>query len=142
MKYGCTFNCSVTKDENKDYEIGVHVKDSDGIDIDYSGKGANIDDLLEDTALKLIQDFYDQQDQIKLEKKKQEEKANKKLTDKETIEKLQKIIDDLTSENNSLKTDLSILQKRSDDFMNMNKSNVYRMHKNMNLNDFIKYALF
>ena len=125
MSYGITLNCSLIQPKNESgYQMGVSIKNSDGIDIDYSIEGDDIDTMLEEAIYDIFEDYAVQTQKLEQAKKAKEEKVKKaeekQEAEDEYILQLHKIIEDLTQENNSLKTDLDILQKRADDAVNKN----------------------
>lgn len=108
MPKGVTVNCSMVEQDGK-YEIGFHYKDSDGINVEKKANGEDYESLIYDIFDDVLEDISKQQ---AAQKKKVEEKKDP------YVAQLEKIIEDLTYENNSLKTDLNILQKRADEAVN------------------------
>lgn len=128
MSYGITFNCSLVQPSDKDeYQMGVSIKNSDGVNINYSIEGDDPDEMMEEAIKDIVSDYLQQASKLEQETQEKEKKANKiekkPRENDEYIAQLEKIVEDLTSENNSLKTDLNILQQRADDAVNkkMNK---------------------
>lgn len=128
MSYGITFNCSLVQPSDKDeYQMGVSIKNSDGVNINYSIEGDDPDEMMEEAIKDIVSDYLQQASKLEQEMQEKEKKANKvekkPRENDEYIAQLEKIVEDLTTENNSLKTDLNILQQRADDAVNkkMNK---------------------
>lgn len=122
MSYGITLNCSLIQpNEDEDYQMGISIKNSDGIDIDYSIEGDNPATMIDEALEDIINDYLTQCKELEQTKKAKEEEE---LVEEDAyVKQLHKIIEDLKAENNSLKTDLDILQRRADDTVNkkMNK---------------------
>lgn len=121
MQKACTFNCSVIKNDEDGYDIGIHYQDSDGVDLALENQGDNLLDIVEDMTTVFIQEYYNSC----AEAEEEEEllfDEEEDLTDEKYIEQLEKIIEDLTIENDELKTDLNILQKRADKRASVSKS--------------------
>ena len=119
---GMTISCSMIENDGQ-YEVGFSYKDSDDIEFDETYEGDDLEDILEDLANDAVASLIEQRlGMPQEEEEKSEEEAEK---DEYTLQ-LEKIIEDLTAENNSLKTDVKILQRRADDAVNkiMNNSKV------------------
>ena len=127
MSYGITLNCSLVQPSKDDgYQMGVSIKNSDGIDIDYSIEGDDPTTMIDEAIKDIVDDYLTQWEELEQARKtKEEEEKKNQVEEKEDdyIKQLQEIIEDLKAENNSLKTDLNILQRRADDAVNkqMNK---------------------
>ena len=118
MSYGLTMNCAITEQDGQ-YKMGVHFKNSDGIDIDYETQGDTPDEVIEDAFLDVFDMYNNQVQQLKqAEEAKKNEEVEEKLPDNLYIKQLEEIINDLSQENESLKTDNAILQRRADDAVN------------------------
>jgi len=150
MSYGITFNCSLVQPSDKDeYQMGVSIKNSEGINIDYSIEGDDPDEMMEEAIKDIVSDYLQQASKLEQEKQEKEKKANKvekkPRENDEYIAQLEKIVKDLTTENNSLKTDLNILQQRADDAVNkkMNKKkDTYYLDVDKFLNHFFNDKRF
>ena len=119
--YGSTMNWSMTENDGK-YELGLRYKDSSGVDIDRNFQSDDMTSLVNDVFKAFKKEHAAQTKKIAeaaaaKEKKKSEEVEAKKKKDDYTLQ-LEKIIKDLTEENNSLKADNAILQRRADDAVN------------------------
>lgn len=119
--YGTTMNCSLVENDGK-YELGIKYTDSDGIDIDYTTESEDVLSLIEDAYEAIANQYEDQKRSLEEPDEKFEEESEKPQKDEYTLQ-LEKIIEDLTIENNSLKTDLDILQRRADDAVNEKLNN-------------------
>ena len=118
MPEGLTFNCSMVRQPDDFYEVGLRYSDTEGIDIDILAADDDLPGLLED----LVYDFMDEYMAQYCELDSSEEsESDEEVADKAYISQLESLIEDLTYENNSLKTDLKILQRRADDAVNENQ---------------------
>lgn len=113
MSYGLTLNYSMVEQDGK-YEMGFHYNDTTGIDVDKSVAGNDPEDMIYELAADVVAEITEQ-GQKQLEQAQKEEESKKQAEEDKYVEQLEKIIEDLTAENNSLKVDLNILQRRADD---------------------------
>ena len=134
MPQGLTFNCSMVCQPDGFYEVGVHYSDTDGIDIDILETDDDMEDLAEDLLYDFMEEYlYQRTDQSPQEEEESDEEAVD-FSDyyEDYIDQLETIIEDLTYENNSLKTDLKILQRRADDAVNENQKQKESLVKYLN----------
>ena len=54
--YGLNMNASVIRDENRKYTVGVHLKDSLGMNINKEGEDTSLDNLLDGILSDMIED--------------------------------------------------------------------------------------
>lgn len=115
MGKGVTINCSVVEQDGE-YEVGFNYSDSDGLDIEANLDGDDVEEVLDELVNIIVDEYTD----FLAEKTKQaeEEKESDEEAEDTYVRQLEKIIEDLTAENNSLKTDNDILQRRADDAVN------------------------
>ena len=128
MSTGVTVNCSMVEQDG-DYKIGFHYNDSKGIDIDRTVEGKDLNAMLDNLIDDIVESLAEQQ--------KPKKAPQQKEKDEYTLQ-LEKIIKDLTYENNSLKTDLNILQKRADDATNQNNEKSTKKHND----DYFDYLFY
>lgn len=116
MATGWTIKCSLVGQDDT-YKMKFNYKDSDGINVNQEAAGNDPESVVYQLANDAIADIIKQQ---KVLEEKVPEEPEKKVEehDDNYIAQLEKIIEDLTYENNSLKTDLNILQRRADDAVN------------------------
>lgn len=112
MGYGVAMSCSLVEQDGS-YELGVTVKNSEGIDIDYTISGDDPKQILEDAIYDILEEIY-LQEQVSEEKDSDEEVED----NDHYIAYLEKLVSDLEAENDSLKMDNEILQRRADDAVN------------------------
>lgn len=123
MARGMKINCFLTE-QNGDYKIDFHYGDTRGIKVNKKIRGNDPEEMVNELTQDIVQDYLTQDTKLKqikeAEAKKQDdiEENAKVRKDDVYIAQLEKIIEDLTYENNSLKTDLDVLQKRVDDAVN------------------------
>ena len=118
--YGSTMNWSMTENDGN-YELGLRYKDSNGVDIDHNFQSDDLGLLVSDAFKTFKKEHAAQTKKITeataAKEKKKSEKVETKKKDDYTLQ-LEKIIEDLTEENNSLKADNIVLQRRIDDVVN------------------------
>lgn len=123
MATGWTIKCSLVGQDDT-YKMKFNYKDSDGINVNQEAAGNDPESVVYQLANDAIADIIKQQkvleEKVPEEPEKKVEEPKKKVEEKEDnyTAQLEKIIEDLTYENNSLKTDLNILQRRADDAVN------------------------
>lgn len=111
MGYGVVMSCSLVEQDGS-YDLGVTVKNSEGIDIDYTISGDDPKQMLEDAICDILAEIY-------LQEQVDEEDSDKEVEDDDYyIAYLEKLVSDLEAENDSLKMDNEILQRRADDAVN------------------------
>ena len=114
-----TFSYSLDTTADNFYEVGIHYSDTDGVDIDMLASDDELEGLIEDIMCDFMDEYYAQKDNLleeEYEEEYDEEESDEEV--EEYIADLEAMIEDLTYENNSLKTDLKILQRRADDAVN------------------------
>ena len=120
---GMTINYSMVTDEKGQKEIGFRYNDSDGINIDKHYTGTKEDDLLSKLCYDVVKDMQKQTAAINNAKKKKMFTEKKKADSKnknydEIIKQLQQELKVAKEENQSLKIDNEILNKRIQDNLN------------------------
>lgn len=120
---GMTINYSMVTDENGQKEIGFRYNDSDGVDIDKHYTGKKEDDLLSKLCYDVVDEMQKQTAAINKAKQRkmlnEKKKAdNKKKNYDEIIAQLQRELKEAKEENQSLKLDNEILNKRVKDNLN------------------------
>ena len=120
--YGSTMNCSWTENDGK-FELGYQYKDSNGVDINRNVKSNSYSDLINKTINSFKNDYINQTKKIEEAKKKSEKVEEKQDARDAKIAQLEKKLQELIAENDSLKANNKILQRRADDAVNktMNK---------------------
>lgn len=114
--YGSTMNVSLTENDGK-YELGYQYKDSSGIDMNHNIKSDNYQKLISEVIQSFKTNYANQMK--KLEESKKAEETEKKQDDNSIkIAQLEKQIKELTAENDKLKINNKILQRRMDDTIN------------------------
>ena len=112
MGYGVAMSCSLVEQDGS-YDLGVTVKNSEGVDIDYTISGDDPKQILEDAIYDILEEIY-LQEQVD-----EEEDSDEEVEDDDYyIAYLEKLVSDLEAENYSLKMDNEILQRRADDAVN------------------------
>lgn len=119
MPDGLTFNCSMVRQADGFYEVGVRYSDTDNIDIDILAADDDMDCLLEDLVYDFIEEYLIQSAELNSKEKQESEDEN--VDQDAYVSQLEQLIEDLTVENNSLKTDLTVLQRRVNDAVNENQ---------------------
>lgn len=119
MAAGWKIKCSLVEQDDS-YKMRFSYKDTDGIAVSQEATGNDPEEVVYQLANDAIADIIAQQKILdEVPEEKEEEKEVKEPEHDETyIAQLEKLIEDLTYENNSLKTDLDILQRRADDVVN------------------------
>ena len=155
---GMTINYSMVTNENGEQEIGFRYNDTDGINIDKHYTGKKEEDMLNKLCFDVLKDMEKQTAAIKeakakkaLEAEKKKKATPKKAVDYDAIiEQLQKTIEDMREENQSLKLDNEVLNKRIKDSLKTQqkpvqkqeeKYDVYKMLENI-FDDYIKEGWF
>ena len=111
--------CSLTE-KNGAYEMNFNYKNDKGIDIKEDIAGNDPITMAKELRDNVVAKMLKQQKQLEQAKQEKEKKSDKKVEEKEDgrVAALKAKIKELTEENNSLKTDLQILQQRADDAVN------------------------
>lgn len=131
MGYGMTINCSMTQNTDDKCELGFHLQDSEGVDIDYNTEGEDLVGMIENAVEDILNEYYLQIDEIEEKAQKEEtEEYNKTEDYSEYIQKLEERIELLQDEVQSLRADNQILQRRADDtaYYKKTKSNNYSQY--------------
>ena len=125
--YGSTMNWSLTENDGQ-YELGLRYKDSNGIDIDHQIEDDDLSSLVKKVYKDFSKDYIKQAKVLKAaaaEKAKKEAEKKSELEDSkpESMEdkgynELRAKIRQLEQENNALKINNKILQRRADDAVN------------------------
>lgn len=112
-----TFSYSLESTPDDFYEVGIHYSDTDGIEIDMlTSDDEDVYGLVEDTLYDFMEEYLAQKNSLALDDC--EEESDEEVEEEDYVAELEGIIDDLIYENNSLKTDIKILQRRADDAVN------------------------
>lgn len=111
--YGLNFNLAMTINEDGVVDLGVHVTDSDGLDLDHKASGKDamkvIDELTSTLTRELMIVSYDRKqkkdkEQLKSFKKEREERAAKLADLKSQAEKIKKQIEEIEKDTKDAKT--------------------------------------
>ena len=131
--YGSTMNWSMTENDGK-YELGLSYKDSSGVDVNHHLMADDLSSLVHQAINGFQHEYLTQRKQ--LAKKAEEEKKAAEQAEKEELNnnsksvednknkkdnytlKLEQIIQQLQKENQSLKIDNEVLQRRTEKMMN------------------------
>jgi len=140
--YGMNFNAALTQDKDGNVSLGVHVTDSDGLDIDKNESGSDIPKVIENLCSGLIKDLTVVSNGRKAKKEKEDAEKRraakaekqKKIADlKAQAEALQKEIAALESEKTSStpKTTVSALDSLSKDFESLLDDSTMKIFRKM-----------
>jgi len=110
---GITLNLVMTNDDDN-CNLKVNCDTTDGFNFDYNIMGDDLESMFEEC----IDDFSEEVIKYITQKEKEEQEKPSIPHEKE----LERIIQELTKENNSLKADNEVLQKRIDDVLNKPKN--------------------
>lgn len=111
--YGLNFNLAMTTNENGVVDLGVHVTDSDGLDLDHKASGKDAVKIINDLAGTLTRELMavsngrkQKKDKEKAEKlKKEREERAAKLADlKSQAEEIKKQIEEIEKDTKDTKT--------------------------------------
>ena len=111
--YGLNFNLAMTTNEDGVVDLGVHVTDSDGLDLDYKASGKDAMKVINDITGTLTREFMavsngrkQKKDKEKAEKlKKEREERAAKLADlKSQAEEIKKQIEEIEKATKDTKT--------------------------------------
>lgn len=130
--YGMNFNAALTQDKDGKISLGVHVTDSDGLDLDKSSTGDNVSKVVENICNGLLSDLKVVSNGRKAKKEKEDaakrkaerEAKQKKIAGlRKQAEELQKQIAALESEKTpstpkSTLSSIDSLHKDFDSFLN------------------------
>lgn len=108
MDNGLAIKCTILGDEEEGYKVNFSYADTEDRNIEYDinvDKDEDLENIFWNLTEDFINDFNDQTQQLEKSKRNYNETY---------ISELEKRIKELNEENKSLKTDMSILQKRVD----------------------------
>lgn len=117
---GLTINCSMVEKDGG-YSVDFNYEDTEGYEFEGSYEGDNLEEMVEDLFDDVINELL-----VKATEPQEEEKSEEEVEENEYIKQLERIVQDLKNENNSLKTDINILQRRADDAVNSSKKKTLR----------------
>lgn len=107
--------CSFVENDGA-YEINFDYADNDGIAVKKGIKGDNPRKMLNELQQDITRDLIQQTKNLK--QAKENDKSDKNVEKEDYINQLKQTVKELTQQNNSLKADLQILQRRADDAVN------------------------
>lgn len=111
MSYGAEFNLAFTADENGEVTCGIHMKDSDGLDISREEKGDNELDVIAKAYKSVLSDVSVVRNARKLQEEKKLAAERKKREDELTIKKAK--VEALKKQAEALQQEINELQGAS-----------------------------
>lgn len=111
--YGLNFNLAMTANEDGVVDFGVHVTDSDGLDLNHKASGKDAMKVIDELASTLTRELMivsngrkqkKDQEQAKKIKKEREERAAKLADLKSQAEKIKKQIEEIEKDTKDAKT--------------------------------------
>lgn len=96
--YGFNFNCAATIKENGECSVGVHVTDSEGVDIDRHAEGTNVSNVVSTLCFGVLKEMNSDSE------KKAEQKAARRKELESQIDELNQKIAELDNEIKGLET--------------------------------------
>lgn len=111
--YGLNFNLAMTTNEDGVVDLGVHVTDSDGLDLDHKASGKDAMKVLDELTSTLMRELWivsddrkqkKDKEQAKKIKKEREERAAKLADLKSQAEEIKKQIEEIEKDTKDAKT--------------------------------------
>lgn len=111
--YGLNFNLAMTTNEDGVVDLGIHVTDSDGLDLDYKASGKDVMKVIDELTSTLTRELVTvsngrkqkkDKEQAEKIKKEREERAAKLADLKSQAEKIKKQIEEIEKDTKDTKT--------------------------------------
>lgn len=111
--YGLNFNLAMTENEDGVVDLGVHVTDSDGLDLDHKASGKDAMKVIDELTSTLTRELWivsddrkqkKDKEQAKKIKKEREERAAKLADLKSQAEEIKKQIEEIEKDTKDAKT--------------------------------------
>lgn len=111
--YGLNLNLAMTTNEDGVVDLGVHVTDSDGLDLDHKASGKDAMKVIDELTSTLMREFWiaandrkqkKDKEQAKKIKKEREERAAKLADLKSQAEEIKKQIEEIEKDTKDAKT--------------------------------------
>lgn len=114
--YGLNFNLAMTTNEDGVVDLGVHVTDSDGLDLDHKASGKDAMKVIDELTSTLTRELWivsddrkqkkdkEQAKKIKKEREEREERAAKLADLKSQAEEIKKQIEEIEKDTKDAKT--------------------------------------